>query len=91
MIPIHYNEISYYIGKRIKMILCKNINVTYISIYLNLQKTKVKANLNFKICNTEYTYSQIFNINKTFDINDIMEIIIDSIIQDFESKNNLNS
>jgi len=98
MKPIYYNEISYYIGKRIKMILCRNIDLTYISIYLNLQKTKVKAILTFKRYNTckctqsnnkEYKYSQIFIINKPLD-NNIIDNLIDIIIQDFEIKNNLN-
>jgi hypothetical protein len=99
MKPIHFNEISYFIGKRIKMILCRNINLTYISIYLNLQKTKVKAILTFKMHNTckyinsknkEYKYSHEFMINESLDNNNIIDNIIDTIIQDFETKNNLN-
>jgi hypothetical protein len=98
MKPIYYNEISYYIGKRIKMILCKNINLTYISVYINLQQNKVKVNINFKIYNTckcvnskdnEYNYSQTFIINKTLDHDNVMDNLIDSIIQDFEIKHNL--
>ena len=91
MKPIYHNEISYYIGKRIKMILCKNINLTYISIYINLKKTKVNVNLNFKIYNRciclknkEYNYTQIFNIDKHLNLNNVIENVIDNIIQDFE-------
>ena len=87
MNPIHYNEISYYIGKRIKMILCKNINLTHIIIYINVQKTKIKVNLNFNICNKEYIYSQIFIIDKT--IINIIDNLIDNIIRDLEIKYNL--
>ena len=91
MKPIYHNEISYYIGKRIKMILCKNINLTYISIYINLKKTKVNVNLNFKIYNRciclknkEYNYNQIFNIDNSLNLNNVIENLIDNIIQDFE-------
>jgi hypothetical protein len=99
MKPIYYNEISCYIGKRIKMILCRNINLTYISIYLNLQKNKIKAILTFKRYNTckcvnskdnEYNYSQTFIINKSLDNDNVIDNLIDNIIQDFEIKHNLN-
>ena len=99
MKPIYYNEISCYIGKRIKMILYRNINLTYISIYLNLQKNKIKAILTFKkfnICkclnskDNEYNYSQTFIINKSLDNDNVIDNLIDTIIQDFEIKHNLN-
>jgi hypothetical protein len=89
MIPIHYNEISYYIGKRIKMILCKNINLTYISVYINLQQNKVKVNINFKIYNNNYKYTKKFNIDKTIHPNNIIDNLVDNIIYDFEIKYNL--
>lgn len=88
MVPIHYNEMAYYIGKRIKMILSRNICLTNIIININLQKTKVKVNLDFKICNSKYTYSRIFIINNK--MQNITENLIENIIQDFEKKYKLN-
>jgi hypothetical protein len=88
MIPIYYNEISYYIGKRIKMILCKNINLTYISVYINLQQNKLKVNINFKIYNNNYKYTKRFNIDQTVHPNNIIDNLVDNIIYDFEIKYN---
>ena len=71
------------------MILCKNINLTYISVYINLQQNKVKVNINFKIYNNNYKYTKKFNIDKTIHPNNIIDNLVDNIIYDFEIKYNL--
>lgn len=92
MVPIHYNEITYTIGKRIKMILSRNLNLTYITIYINLQKTKIKVILDFLFLNKEYNYTKVFIINKNMcNKNEyINEYIIERIILDLEKQYNLN-
>lgn len=88
MQPNNHNEMTYYIGKRIKMILHNNIHLIAISTYINIQKTQVKVQIVFKQCNTEYKYNNTFNIDRKKYINNVSEKLINDIICHFEKKYN---
>ena len=82
MNPIYHNEIIHYIGKRLKMILNKNIYINSIYSYINSKKNKVKIKILFIFMKKAYSFINIYYIN-TSDIN-YLENIICIIVDEFE-------
>ena len=82
MNPIYHNEIIHYIGKRLKMILNKNIYTNSIYSYINSKKNKVKIKILFIFMKKAYSFINIYYIN-TSDIN-YLENIICIIVDEFE-------
>ena len=85
--PIHHDEIAMYIGKKIKMILNKNINIDSIFSAINNNKNKIRIKIRIKIrfiyLNMMYKFIHEYKL----EINDIDNLIY-KIINDFEIKLN---
>jgi len=89
------SEISYYIGKRIKMILNKNVFINNLSIYSKIigntvsEYYKIKIEIEFIYSKHIYDFINQYKINSPITKNGIDIIFInhtiDTIINDFES------
>ena len=79
--PIHHDEIVMYIGKRIKMILDKNIDIDTIYSAINNNKNKIKIQLYFIFMKITYKFINEYQL----DLNNI-DIIVDTLIDDIEIK-----
>lgn len=78
MTPFYHEEILNYIGKRIKMILNKNLCIIDINLCINLKKTKIYFNIKFHICTKQYNLKKFYKFNKS-SIDDIIDLIINDI------------
>ena len=79
MNPIYHNEIIHYIGKRLNMILNKNIYISSLYSYINSNKNKIKIKILFIFMNKSYSFINIYYLNqhKLDYLEDIISIIVD--------------
>ncbi len=77
MNPITYQELCYYINNRIKMILSRNINITYINIRVNKSFTSFIVNLNYIHGRKSDKFLKQYKLNIINLDNDIKKVIDD--------------